>query len=139
MTAGFVRPSLAVDAAELDRAHEPGSGTISRVLVLEPRAPVRDLESIPEELSSAVSTARRVFELQRARLWSIAPPEWRALINEVAEIEEQILTAAFRRARLERVRIPAHWEPKRSIDALAAVVGAIPAAKDHLHSEASAH
>jgi hypothetical protein len=125
LTAGYVRPSLAIQAAELDPAHEPSSGRITRVIVLEPRAPVRDLESIPEELSSALSTARRVFELQRARLWSIAPSDWRLLIRETAEMEDRILTTAFRTARIERVRIPAHWEPKRSIDALAVLVGTV--------------
>lgn len=108
-------------------------------MLLEPRAPVRDLESVPVDLSSALSTARRVFDLQRARLWSIAPADWRVLISETAETEEQILTAAFREARLERVRIPADWEAKRSIDALAGLVGTFTPINHRVHSRPSPH
>jgi hypothetical protein len=122
MTAGQVRPSLAVDPVELDSAHELRTATIHRVLVLERGAHEQQLERRPDDQVSALAAARRVFELQRARLWAISPPDWRSLINETAEVEQRILSVAFRKAKVERVRIPAGWPPKQAVAALTAMV-----------------
>jgi hypothetical protein len=122
LSRGFVRPSLAVDPGELDSTHDRRSATIDRVLVLEPRAPVGTFEKVSADASEALAAARRIFELQRARLWSTAPPDWRALISETEQLEQDILLAAFQGARIERLRIPAAWTAKQAVDVLTDVV-----------------
>jgi hypothetical protein len=122
LTGGFVRPSLAVDPGELDSRDDRRSATIDRLLVLEPRAAVGQLEKVSADAPAALAAARRIFELQRARLWSTASPEWRTLISDTAEVEQEILLSGFRAARIERLRIPIGWSAKQAVDALTDVV-----------------
>jgi hypothetical protein len=124
LTAGYVRPSMAIDPRELGAPDPRPSAPVERVLLLEPHAPGRALECESVEPRTALSTVHDVFDHQRARLWSISPPAWRSLINEVGAVEEQILTAAWRQVRLERVRIPVGWSPKQAVDALTELVEA---------------
>jgi hypothetical protein len=124
---GYVRPSLAIDAREMalpsDRQSIDAAVSLKRLLILEPRAPVRVLQVVPESLPSALSTTRQVFNLQRKRLSSIASSDWRSRLEETAELEESILAEAFDRLLLERVRIPSGWSATRAVDALADLVG----------------
>jgi hypothetical protein len=122
LTKGYVRPSLAVDPRELASRHDPRSATIDRILIIEPRAPVGQLEQVSAETSDALAAAGRILELQRARLWSTAPPDWRAVISKTAELEQDILLAGFGGARIERLRIPAAWSAIQAVDALTDIV-----------------
>jgi hypothetical protein len=123
LSGGYVRPSLAVDPVELGRSRELASGVIRRVLLLEPRAPVGDLEVAPGDLVALLSDARGIFDSQRARLWSIVPDGWREATEPIAAQEQEILRSALDGLPFERVRIPAGWAPKRSIEALARLIG----------------
>jgi hypothetical protein len=126
LTGGYVRPSLAVDPVDMGRSRELASGVIRRVLLLEPRAPVGDLEVTSGDLAALLSDARGLFDSQRARLWSIAPEGWREATEPIAAQEAEILRSALNGLQFERVRIPAGWAPKRSIEALAGLIGLTP-------------
>jgi ABC-type uncharacterized transport system YnjBCD ATPase subunit len=123
LTGGYVRPSLVVDPVDMGGSGELGSGAIRRVLLLEPRAPVVDMEVTSVDMVTLLSAASRLCEAQRARLWSIAPEDWRQAIAPIAAQEEEILRSALDGLPLERVQIPAEWPPKRSIEALAQLIG----------------
>jgi len=126
LTGGYVRPSLAVDPVDLGRSRDLASGVIRRVLLIEPRAAVADLEVTPADMVTLLSDARHLSELQRARLLTVAPVEWRDAIAAIADLEEDILGSALDGLPFQRVRIPAGWPPSRSIDALAHVIGLTP-------------
>jgi hypothetical protein len=123
LTGGYVRPSLVVDPVDMGRRRELSSGVIRRVLFLEPRAPVVDMEVTSSDMVALLSDARHLFESQRARLWSIAPEGWRDAIAPIAAQEQKILRSALDGLPFERVRIPAGWPPKRSVEALAQLIG----------------
>lgn len=123
LTGGYVRPSLVVDPVDMGGSGELGSGAIRRVLLLEPRAPVLDLEVMSGDMVTLLTDTRSLFEYQRARLWSIAPEGWHEAIAHIAAQEEEILRSALDGLPFERVRIPAGWPPKRSIEALAQLIG----------------
>ncbi len=123
LTGGYVRPSLVVDPVDMGRSRELGSGVIRRVLLLEPRAPVVDMEVTSVDMVTLLSAASRLFESQRARLWSIAPEGWREAIAPIAAQEQEILRSALDGLPFERVRVPTGWPPKRSIEALAQLIG----------------
>jgi hypothetical protein len=127
MTGGYVRPSLVVDPVDMGRGPELSSGAIRRVLLLEPRAPVVDMEVTSGDMASLLSDARGLFESQRARLWSIAPEGWREAIASIAAQEQEILRSALAGLPFEHVRIPVGWPPERSIEALAQLIGMTPA------------
>jgi hypothetical protein len=122
VTRGFVRPSLAVDASEVSPSYELRSAAIGRVLVLEPRAAVPDLQVVAEDLDLVLEAAGRISQAQRARLWSVSPGEWRTLINETLVAERAILSSAFAAPRLDHVRLPNAWPAERCIEALEALV-----------------
>jgi hypothetical protein len=123
LTRGYVRPSLAVDLA--DMGHRPAVGTVAirRVLLLEPRAAVVDMEVTTGDMTTMLAGAHDVIESQRARLWSVAPQGWREAAAPIAAQEQEILRSALNGLPFERVRIPAGWPPQRSIDALAQLIG----------------
>jgi len=123
LTGGYVRPSLVVDPADMGRSRELGSVAIRRVLLLEPRAPVEDVEVTSVDMATLLSDTRHLFESQRARLWSVAPEGWRRALAPAAAQEQEILRSALDGLPFERVRIPAGWPPKRSIEALAQLIG----------------
>lgn len=126
LTGGYVRPSLAVDPVDMGRSRDLASGVIRRVLLIEPRASVTDLEVTPGDMVTLLSDARRLFESQRARLWTVAPVGWRDAIAPIADLEEDILGSALDGLPFQRVRIPAGWPPRRSIEALAQLIGMTP-------------
>ena len=123
LTGGYVRPSLAVDPVDMGRSRELASGVIRRVLLIEPRASVTDLDVTSGDLVTLLSDARHLFESQRARLWTVAPEGWREAIAPIAVQEEEILGSALDGLPFQRVRIPAGWPPRRSIEALAQLIG----------------
>jgi ABC-type uncharacterized transport system YnjBCD ATPase subunit len=130
LTRGYVRPSLAVDPAVMGRIPVLESVAIRRVLLLEPRAPVVDIEVTSGDMTSLMSGARDVIESQRARLWSVAPEGWREAVAPIAAQEQEILRSGLDGLPFERVRIPAGWPPQRSIEALAQLIGMTPRPMD---------
>ena len=126
LSRGYVRPSLAVDPADIGHASAVESVAIRRVLLLEPRAPALDIEVTAGDMTTLLSGARDVIESQRVRLWSVAPEGWREATTPIAAQEQEILRSAFDGLPFERVRIPAGWPPERSIDALAQLAGLTP-------------
>jgi len=81
------------------------------------------MEVTSGDMVALLSDARHLFESQRARLWSIAPEGWRDAIAPIAAQEQKILRSALDGLPFERVRIPAGWPPKRSVEALAQLIG----------------
>jgi hypothetical protein len=126
LTRGYVRPSLAVDLADMAHTRAVGSMAIRRVLLLEPRAPVVDMEVTTGDMTTLLAGAHDVIESQRARLWSVAPEGWREATAPIAAQEQEILRSALDGLPFERVRLPAGWPPQRSIDALAQLIGLTP-------------
>jgi hypothetical protein len=123
LTGGYVRPSLVVDPVDMGGRREMGSAKIRRVLLLEPRAPVQDVEVSSVDKATVLSGARQLFESQRARLWSVAPEGWRRSLTHVDAQEREILFSALDGLPSERVRIPAGWPAERSIEMLARLIG----------------
>jgi hypothetical protein len=123
LTGGYVRPSLVVDPADMGGSRELGSAVIRRVLLLEPRAPVQDVEVTSVDMATLLSETRQLFESQRARLWSVAPVGWRQSLAPVVAREQEILHAALDGLPSVRVRIPAGWPAERSIEMLAGLIG----------------
>jgi ABC-type uncharacterized transport system YnjBCD ATPase subunit len=123
LTAGYVRPSLAVDPVEMGRSRELSSGVIRRVLLIEPRAPVMDLTVTSGDMVALLADARGLFESQRARLWNVAPAGWREATAHVAIEEERIIRSALDGLPFERVQMPTGWPPVRSVEALSGLLG----------------
>jgi ABC-type uncharacterized transport system YnjBCD ATPase subunit len=123
LTGGYVRPSLVVDPVDMGRSREMGAAMVRRVLLLEPRAPVQDVEVSSVDVATLLSYTRRLFESQRSRLWSVAPDEWRRALTHVVAQEREILKSALDGLPSERVRIPAGWPAERSIEMLARLIG----------------
>jgi hypothetical protein len=123
LTGGYVRPSLVVDPVDMGRSRDMDSAMIRRVLLLEPRAPVQDVEVSSVDIASLLSDTRQLFESQRARLWFVAPEAWRRSLTHVAAQEQEILHSALDGLPSERVRIPAGWPAERSIEMLARLIG----------------
>jgi hypothetical protein len=118
LTGGYVRPSLPVDPVALGRSREMPSGTIRRVVLIEPRAAVADLEVTSGDVVTLLAETRRLFDSQRARLWTVAPNGWREAIAPIAAQEEEILGSALHGLPFERIRIPSGWPARRSVEAL---------------------
>lgn len=123
LTGGYVRPSLAVDPADMGHDRELRSALIRRVVLVEPRATVEHVEVTSVDMATLVSDTRHLFESQRARLWSVAPPGWRGALAPTGAQELDVLRSALDGLPCERVRMPAGWPPKRSIEALAQLIG----------------
>jgi ABC-type uncharacterized transport system YnjBCD ATPase subunit len=123
LTGGYVRPSLVVDPVDMGRSREMGAAMVRRVLLLEPMAPVQDVEVSSVDIATLLSDASQLFESQRARLWSVAPEGWRRSLAPVVAQEREILHAALDGLPSERVRIPAGWPAERSIEMLARLIG----------------
>ena len=123
LTGGYVRPSLAVDPADLGHGRELTSGQIRRVLLIEPKAQVANLTLTPGDTVGLLADVRGLFDSQRARLWTVAPARWREATSQIAVQEEQIIASALEGLPFERVLLPAAWPARRSVEALAGMLG----------------
>jgi hypothetical protein len=111
LSRGFIRPSLAVDAAVLGR---PANGPlpVQRIVVVARRHDIDDVVSAPGDSESVVSEALQLLDAQRERLPGRAGGEERA-----------ILTSAFADVPVEQLALPSAWPAGRAIGALAARLG----------------
>ena len=111
LSRGFIRPSLAVDAAVLGRPAD-GPLPVQRIVVVARRDDIDDVVSTPGDSESVVSEALQLLDAQRERLPSRAGGEERA-----------ILTSALADVPVEDLALPGAWPAGRAIAALAARLG----------------
>jgi hypothetical protein len=122
LTRDYVRPSLAVDPQSMGGRWLPGPLAIARVLLLERNATADDIRVARGPASDAAATVGELLALQRARFASIAGPAWTSALAEAADRELAILEQAFDPIGVDVVSMPAGWGPRRSIDALTALL-----------------
>lgn len=109
LSRGFIRPSFAVQAAALGRAAN-GPLPVQRVVVVERRNDIGNIESGIAETESVVSEALELLDAQRARLERFT----------TRDAERAILSSALARVPVERLALPTAWPAERAIDELAA-------------------
>jgi hypothetical protein len=123
ISAGYVRPSLAVDGAELGLRWSPAPRPIVRLILVERNAETRDLKVEPATPQDAVEWAADLLREQRERLASLGGAAWRTALERVAEGERGILERSFHDLPTERLAIPASWDAPTSIEATARRLG----------------
>jgi len=125
-TGGFVRPSLAVQAAELGGAWRPGPLPAARIVLVERRTDAVALVVEPATMERAVDWARRVLVEQRERLAMIGGEAWRPALEAAARTELEILRAALAGTPVQAIAVPAGWSAAEGIARTAAALGLEP-------------
>lgn len=115
---GFVRPSLAVDRAELGGSWHAEPTPIRRIVLVERAGTSSGLLIEPGDGRMAVGWAADLLAEQRDRLARAGGP-WIATLNETGERERAILATAFAGLPIERVAVPPAWAAHAAIVALA--------------------
>ena len=128
LSAGYVRPSLAVDGAELGLRWSPEGRAIARLILVERRAaradPARsDLDVAPGSPEQAVEWAGELLREQRTKLATLGGPEWRAAIEHVTDDERALLARAFDGSPVVVVAIPGSWDAATAVAATAHRLG----------------
>ena len=117
VTAGYVRPSLAIATSAVLGAVESEEAPLARLVVLERTANLSRIEVQRIDSDAALATAAAVMEDQRRHLARLGPA-WSRRLEEVAVSERSVLADAIARVGAERVLIPNGWTAKASVDAL---------------------
>lgn len=123
LTRGFIRPSLAVDPAELGRRWDPAPARAARILLLERSPGAPDVAIAPSDAGRALDWAAEVLREQRSRLARVADAGWASRLSEVAARERETLGAAIDGVPVLEVRIPEAWGAQRAIAATATALG----------------
>ena len=122
-SAGFIRPSLAVDGSELGLRWKPECRPIVRLLLVERDAAQQELDALPASTQEAVEWAGQLLDEQRARLAALGGAEWAAAIEGVAAVEGSLLARAFVGLPVERIAIPGSWNAATAVAATARRLG----------------
>ena len=117
LTAGHVRPSLAIPANAVRGAVESAEAPLARFVVLERTANLSRIEVERVDVDAALATATAVIADQRRHLARLGPA-WSRHLDEVAMAERSTLAGAIARADATRVRIPDGWTAEASVEAL---------------------
>lgn len=128
LSAGYVRPSLAVDGAELGLRWNPDGRSIARLILIERRAALgdvsrSDLDVTPGSTEQAVEWAAELLRDQRTKLAALGGPGWRAAIEGAADVERTLLARAFDGLPVEVVAIPGSWDAATAVAATARRLG----------------
>lgn len=119
LSRGFIRPSLAVDPAELGGTWRPEPVRAARIVLVERRPDVDAVRSVAAGVEQAVAWSREVIASQRERLAGLGGPGWRSSLEAAAEVETALLRRAFAGLAVESIAVPAGWPAPAAIAALA--------------------
>ena len=117
MTAGYVRPSLAIPVSAVRGAVESTGAPLARLVVLQRTANLSRIEVERIHSDAVLASGAAVMEDQRRHLARLGPA-WSRRLEEVAVSERPVLADAIARVGAERVLIPDGWTAKASLDAL---------------------
>jgi hypothetical protein len=123
LSAGFVRPSLAVDGAELGQRWDPRDRPIARLVLIERHAVRSDLEAVSASPQEAVEWAAELLSEQRSRLAILGGGAWRLAIEQTAAVEHTILRRSFDGLPVDRIAIPGSWDAPTAVAATARWLG----------------
>ncbi len=123
LTGGFVRPSLAVDPAELGSPRSMGPRPPARVIMLDRRDGVTHLEERDASPEDAIAWAGELLTEQRAKLSRAGGEVWRTAIADVTVAEAAILSRAFGSVPIASVTVPRAWPAPRAVSAVARQLG----------------
>lgn len=119
VTRAFVRPSLAVDVAELGGQWDATPRRATRVVLIERSSEVTNVQIGSANAAAASTWAQAILAEQRAKLRRLDDAAWAARI-EAAEVREaEILAEALAGIAIRHVRIPEGWPAARAIEATA--------------------
>jgi hypothetical protein len=120
---GFVRPSLAVDPAELGARPESTPSRPVRLILLDRRDGLAHISDGAATVDDAVAWAGDLLADQRARLRALAGDGWSAPLGDIAALEADVLRAAFAGIDCRRVSVPRAWAAPRAVALTAAHLG----------------
>jgi hypothetical protein len=123
VSAGYVRPSLAVDGSDLGLRWSPAARQIARLVLLERDADVSILEATSASPELAVEWAAELLGEQRQRLVKLGGAAWRTAIDRVAEVEHTLLEQSFEGRAVTRLAIPTTWDAPTAVEAAARWLG----------------
>jgi hypothetical protein len=123
LSAGYVRPSLAIEGAELGLRWKPGGRPIARLVLIERDATQDQLDVAPGSADEAVEWSAALLREQRSRLKAIGGAAWGRAIDQAADLERGILAASFQGLRVDRLAIPASWDAPTAVTATARRLG----------------
>ncbi len=116
---GFVRPSLAVRAAELGTGQPNRPGSIDRIILIERDADRTALVSEPSSTEAALDWAAELLREQRERLVPLGGARWEDAVERTAAEERLILATAFAGVGVQRLAIPRAWDAATAVEATA--------------------
>ena len=123
-TRGWIAPSLRLQSEKLGRPFPRMSVPLERVVAIRRDADVRDLVQAELSLPGVVDFATTVADEQRARLDDAAGPAgWGAALAAAREADRRVLLAALHGLPAQTLLVPAAWDARRSVDALASAIG----------------
>ena len=117
LSAGYVRPSLAIDAGELGRRWNPEARQIARLVLIERDAAGSDLEVASGSTEEAVDWAADLLREQRSRLGLLGGSAWITAIDRAASAERGILQHGFDGLSVDRLAIPGSWDAPTAVSA----------------------
>ena len=123
VSAGYVRPSLAVPGSELGLRWTPEAERIGRIVLIERDADRSSLDVEPALPSEAADWAAQLLREQRVRLADLGGTAWRNAIATTAGVERALLERSFAGRPVERLAIPASWDAPRAVGAVAEMLG----------------
>jgi hypothetical protein len=126
LTRGFVRPSLAVEPAELGGHWDPEPMPATRIVLLERSADVDEVTLTAGDAAQALAWAATVLGEQRAKLRRIEDAGWQARLDAVDARERAILGSAIDGLPVDVVRIPIGWPAPRAVTATERRLGLAP-------------
>jgi hypothetical protein len=123
VSAGYVRPSLAVRGSELGLRWTPAARQIARLVLIERDADVSTLKGVSTSPREAIEWTAELLLEQRARLAALGGTRWRAAIEQVAEVERVLLEGCFADRPVDRLAIPRSWDAPTAVGATARWLG----------------
>ena len=123
VSAGYVRPSLAVKGSELGQHWNAEGRQIARLVLIERDAHRSDLGALSGTPIEAVEWAAELLKEQRRRLVDLGGTSWRTAIDRVADVERTVLERSFDGRPVDRLAIPASWDAPTAVEATARWLG----------------
>jgi hypothetical protein len=123
LSAGYVRPSLAVNGAELGQQWHPDARPIARLVLMERSENRSDLGAEEASPGDAVDWAAELLHEQRARLVDLGGTAWREAVDRTADVERELLERSFAGCRVGRLAIPSSWDAPTAVGSAARWLG----------------
>jgi len=124
ITRGYVSPPLWLRVEDLGGSFPLAPFPLTRVLAIRRNADASRLERRQLSLESAVELAQAAAEEQRVRLAGGPNADsWRKTLAAIKEADRAILEKALKDLPAEQARLPTAWGPRRSVTALAELLG----------------